>query len=140
MNEVVGKPLFNFRRGQPPAHRLPPFDDTEDDTTDVVAADSSVGGYASFVDAGYPSFADAGPEEEEEVVDEEIAADSDGAAVPVRYVSDGYAPRPSSPTRTSGAGTTTAPSCVLVSDALIDASNATIPVTKYTLRNVSKKI
>ncbi|KAI5004062.1 hypothetical protein ZWY2020_031305 [Hordeum vulgare] len=99
------------RRGRPPAHRLPPFDDAEDDTTDVVAADGSAGGYASFMDAGYPSSADAGAKEEEEVVDEEIAADSDGAAVPVRYVSDGYAPRPSSPTRTSGAGTTTAPSC-----------------------------
>ncbi|XP_044958339.1 clathrin light chain 1-like [Hordeum vulgare subsp. vulgare] len=100
-------PLLRRRRrqrhGRPPAHRLPPFDDTEDDTTDAVAADGSAGGYTSFVDAGYtsfvdagyPSFADAGPEEEEEeVVDEEIAADSDGAAVPVRYVSGGYAPSP----------------------------------------------
>ncbi|KAE8777699.1 clathrin light chain 1-like [Hordeum vulgare] len=83
------------RRGRPPAHRLPPFDDAEDDTTDVVAADGSAGGYASFVDAGYPSSADAGAKEEEEVVvDEEIAVDSDGAAVPVRHVSGGYAPSP----------------------------------------------
>ncbi|KAI5020747.1 hypothetical protein ZWY2020_045635 [Hordeum vulgare] len=38
--------------------------------------------------------ADAGAKEEEEEVDEEIAADSDGAAVPVRHVSGGYAPSP----------------------------------------------
>ncbi|KAI4962970.1 hypothetical protein ZWY2020_020577 [Hordeum vulgare] len=93
------------RRRRPPAHRLPPFDDTEDDTTDAVAADSSAGGYASFVDAGYPSFADTGPkEEEEEVVDEEIAMDSDGATVPVRYVSNGYAPSPFFPDSDFGGG------------------------------------
>ncbi|KAE8812242.1 clathrin light chain 1 [Hordeum vulgare] len=91
------------RRGRPPAHRLPPFDDTEDDTTDVVAADGIPGGYASFVDAGYPSFAEVGPEEEE-VVDKEIAADSDGAAVPVRYVSGGYSPSPFFPDSDFGGG------------------------------------
>ncbi|KAM3391388.1 hypothetical protein ACQJBY_012834 [Aegilops geniculata] len=71
-----------------------PFDDAEDDATDAAAADGGAGGYASFADAGYGSFADPGPEEEdEEAVDEEIAADSDGGgAVPVRHVSGGYAP------------------------------------------------
>ncbi|KAI5001658.1 hypothetical protein ZWY2020_026308 [Hordeum vulgare] len=62
---------------------------------DVVAADGSAGGYASFVDAGYPSFAEAGPEEEEEVVvDEET----------VRHVSGGYAPSPFFPDSDFGGG------------------------------------
>ncbi|KAF7005272.1 hypothetical protein CFC21_020406 [Triticum aestivum] len=65
-----------------------PFDDAEDDEGAAAAgADGGAGGYASFADAGYGSFADAGPEEEE--VDEEIAVDSDGGAVPVRHVSGG---------------------------------------------------
>uniref|UniRef100_A0A453DGI1 Clathrin light chain n=4 Tax=Triticinae TaxID=1648030 RepID=A0A453DGI1_AEGTS len=78
-----------------------PFDDAEDDATDAAAADGGAGGYASFADAGYSSFADAGPEEE---VDEEIAVDSDGGAVPVRHVSGGYAPAAFFPDSDFGGG------------------------------------
>uniref|UniRef100_A0ACD5WKX6 Uncharacterized protein n=1 Tax=Avena sativa TaxID=4498 RepID=A0ACD5WKX6_AVESA len=66
-----------------------PFDAEDDDDA---AAQADAAGYASFADAGYSSFADAGGVEDE--VDEEIAVDSDGGAVPVRHVSGGYTPSP----------------------------------------------
>ncbi|KAM0889656.1 hypothetical protein ACQ4PT_027592 [Festuca glaucescens] len=62
-----------------------PFDDAEDDISAAAAADGA--GYASFADAGYSSFTDAGGAEEDADVEEEIAVDSDGGAVPVRHVS-----------------------------------------------------
>ncbi|XP_051219957.1 clathrin light chain 1 [Lolium perenne] len=68
-----------------------PFDD--DDITTEPATDGGAG-YASFADAGYSSFTDADGADEDADVDEEIAVDSDGGAVPVRHVSGGYAPSP----------------------------------------------
>jgi hypothetical protein len=68
-----------------------PFDD-DDITTEPATADGA--GYASFADAGYSSFPDAGGADEDADVDEEIAVDSDGGAVPVGHVSGGYAPSP----------------------------------------------
>ncbi|KAK1611615.1 hypothetical protein QYE76_035288 [Lolium multiflorum] len=67
-----------------------PFDD--DDITTEPAVDGAE--YASFADAGYSSFPDAGGADEDADVDEEIAVDSDGGAVPVRHVSGGYSPSP----------------------------------------------